>query len=535
MKNKLIFITVLFIILFVAYYPVLTVHQTVSPDAYFLLPFFDKIESLGDYLHHLFTLRAYDFQPVRDLSLFIDWKIFHSFKINIFIWHNLVLWFIACFFIKKTLNKIFPDLAEIKAMIFTWIFAIYPLFVGTIAWSIARKHLLAFLFIVLSTYYFLDWLDTHKNKSAYKVTLFYFLSLLSQPIAILWVFWAIIYSWPVIKHKKSLFISLSLFFILGFITNYIYYTKSQFFAGIFEGKTGDTWRFDLKIFAIGQYFQQIFFPYEQIFQYGLDYKYTIQGYFAFTLITLLYFFLRRPTRFYLQWFLFALIPMGVVLNTPRLIMDYYLLLSGLGFFILAVMIIKDFSLKRIVILTIIPSFAWIMFTNYQSTFWTDEIKFGNRNFYSRPNCVNAKSLASTIFSKGHLPPRDIIQFMEKNNCYDHKTPYQQIELVVYLSYLAFYDPNITPEDKINSLNRLAEKNFFPRLLLSNLYLTQGNYEKVNLEIDRIAEILGGNSKLDNMYDKIAPQALHEYCQRVQHNKCLQFTSQLVNRPELPYF
>jgi hypothetical protein len=230
-------VAIFIVIIICSFYPSLFADKTVSPDAYFLLPYLDKINHLGDYFSQLFGLKTFDVQPVRDLSLWFDWMIFHQWGNNIFILHNAVLWLISGLFISKILEEENPNLSHLRSTFCVGLFLSYPIFAHIISFSMARKHILSFTLMVIATYYFLIFLKKYQWKYGLIFSFSYLLAVFSQPICLLWPLWATIY---IILLKKNDFkkfipylIVLSIIFFIGFSANYIYYEQSVFFQSIF--------------------------------------------------------------------------------------------------------------------------------------------------------------------------------------------------------------------------------------------------------------------------------------------------------------
>lgn len=537
-NNNYFVFAILSAVILLVYSPVWTAHQTMSPDAYFLLPFFDKMHGFSDYINHLIQLKAYDFQPVRDLSLYIDWYVFHHWGTNIFIFHNLLIWTFTCIYSFKILELLRPNLDRKLLLLLTLCYAVYPLFCASLAWSIARKHILALFFIVLATYFFLNFLKNKNKRDISAMCFFYFLSIFSQPIGILWPLWTLIYVYFFSKENLKSFIKpfiiLTIIFIIAFVTNYLYYEKSTFFAGIFESKTNDAFNIGFKILAFGNYMYQLFFPYFQVFQYDLNYKYTLLGFLNLGIFISAYYLLNLPWKNFLVWAILGLIPIAVILNTPKLILDPYLLIPSVFILVISSFMIEKMRKDLFLVGAALLLITWGALTFKESKLWTNEIAFGMRNFETRPNCVNARSLASTLYAKGKIPPETVSQYIIGNQCFGFSTQYNRVEFIVFMSYVAYYENIGTIEEKIKLLNEYSKENFFPKLALAALLISNNREDEALAPIEEIANTLG-DGKLDNMYDKVIPTIVHKYCERINHERCLKFSSQLSKIVELPYF
>src|ERR1044072_4931491 len=79
-----------------------------SPDAAVILPPLFEVTSPLDYIRMLSNFEVIDFQPVRDLTFFLDIIIFKLTHIVTFATTNVILWSIGVFFLFRLLERIIP-------------------------------------------------------------------------------------------------------------------------------------------------------------------------------------------------------------------------------------------------------------------------------------------------------------------------------------------------------------------------------------------------------------------------------------------
>jgi tryptophan-rich sensory protein len=153
-------------------------------------------------------------------------------------------------------------------MVFTALFAFSPIWISSVAWLAARKHLLSTLFIFISTSE-LTKLEKHdlKKKSTLKIAGFYFLSLISQPINILWPIWASYYLHVKnkLKEAKLLLTSIMTLMLVFSIANYYYFSVFYLKIGYAKYLNFDFLEKVSRMFlALGRYFQLVVFPFSAL-------------------------------------------------------------------------------------------------------------------------------------------------------------------------------------------------------------------------------------------------------------------------------
>ncbi|OFX69189.1 MAG: hypothetical protein A2X12_11450 [Bacteroidetes bacterium GWE2_29_8] len=135
-------------------------------------------------LNNLFNIfiptDKYMYHPITILSYMIDY--FFSKENTLFYHiHNLVLHIlssIALFFLLKKLLK-----NRVMSAFAVLIFSIHPMHVESVAWISGRKELLYTLFYIISTIFYLNYVEKKQKISYFISILFFILSVLSKPSA----------------------------------------------------------------------------------------------------------------------------------------------------------------------------------------------------------------------------------------------------------------------------------------------------------------------------------------------------------------
>jgi hypothetical protein len=513
--------------LLLAYFPVLFVSQTVSPDAKFILGIFENTDSLASYIHKLFTLQTFDVQPIRDLSLFIDWEIFYQIGLNTFIWQNCLWWLLSCLVIQKILQE--KEDRETSYFL-TLLYAVYPLFCTSLSWSMARKHILCFFFILLATYEIMKWVQG--RGKGWKITLYYFLAVFSQPIGILWPFWAFAFLHDKRAHKKFSvqWLGLGIVFLLVFVVNYLYYQKSEVFTAIFQSKTGEAFEIADKVLALGHYIYQLFFPYYQTFYYDLGHWSIWIGLLFLPICYLTYSSFKLPKKNLFLWSLFAALPLIVVLNTPKTKSDTYLLLPSFAVLMLISGLPQKFPLLRKLGL---PLFLiWILLSHLESRNWTDNLRFArDHNFYRRPTCTSALRYVRMAYHLLIKADVEALTFLKDNQCFASYTAYEALENVFLQAESIYFDDTTSLEKRIEALEQLSRVHWYPDLLLSSLYLRAGRKEEAASHLHHISEVV---KPTDASYVPLLEKDIIPYCTLNPSPDCSKLISYFHTKKKLPY-
>lgn len=223
--HKYIFSFFLLIILMVFYWNMLKSNTYFTIDDIALI---GPVQRISNFFARYWEIERIDIQPVRDMTFYLDSCIlkltkFFSFRYTSLLIHFYCVLFVIKHLLKKT-DKIFAYLVGL-------LIAINPVYVLSISWISARKHLLATLFI-LAAYDVLS----GEEKFSYKRLVFYFtfcvLSFYSQPIHLWFPLWALFYY--LFKDRPFKFDKKIIALILGVIAsivaglhNIIYYHSTK--------------------------------------------------------------------------------------------------------------------------------------------------------------------------------------------------------------------------------------------------------------------------------------------------------------------
>lgn len=310
------------------------------------------------YLSELKEGRILDYQPIRDISYFIDIWLERAIGSPTLHTSNIIYWFISLLFAYKTFALLFP-----KQRFSKWLFlafALHPVFPGSVCWNSARKHILSFLFINISTYHTFSFLKTSDKTSLKKATIFYFFSCLSHPINLGWIIFSAILIYLKKGHHfilryKSIFLwqcLVALFTILINIYFYYYsgkiYNKHIHYYSNYQG-------YIYNLLAFGRYIWQIIVPLDFSIIYFEGSNKNLYGLILFPI--LIYFFGKtvKNKKILIAFgsYIFLPILMDLTGVTTIFVSDTYLLSPIFGVFILQGYILKDYFPRRKIVFILI--------------------------------------------------------------------------------------------------------------------------------------------------------------------------------------
>jgi hypothetical protein len=213
---------------------------------------------------------VYDLQPVRDFVTWIDFSLLSWFNFSAFHLTNVVIWFATMIGLYQLVTFV-PESRKNWMRVGVLLIAVNPLYVTSVAWLSARKHILAACFIVWATFQFLKWFnqDQADSKSNQKpllcAYLFYLFGVLSQPIVVLWpVFIAGI---MIVYGRRDRWKKIIFFFVIMLAVIYansLYYASPQYLKlsyGIPKVSVLYNSILSIRLFALGRYIFQVFVPY----------------------------------------------------------------------------------------------------------------------------------------------------------------------------------------------------------------------------------------------------------------------------------
>ena len=475
------------VLLVCSYYNLLTVDPITTYDDTLILSGVDKLHSFHDYISRFMTGKVLDIQPVRDLSYIIDYKIkslisFHSFHLT-----NLLLWLGICFFFKRILDLVDVKKDEHRWLIWSLVFlyAFSPVFNSSVAWIAGRKHLLSTFFIIWATWYFLTKKEKPFTRGDTKtLTALYLLSVLSQPINILWPLFVLAYSYTEkkIKERRVLLGILAFVAVIFLFSNYYYYgTLYEKISGG-DGKYDSNFGPGLSLLALGRYFYLTLFPFDSLPVSHHQGSWENMIGLVALIASLLWLYKRRVgaavIACFVLYFFIPLIP--VTYKVTRIFCsDTYLLNASLGLYTAIFLIFKNTKFKHTS--SVLFFYAFILFCF---------------NFKYIKNFESTESIFSYAYSREPTPMSIAVvadNLIKQEKFSDAKLPIEQLEIMEpdnrFLSKLksdaVYLDPQIKEEEKIKALDLIKPKSPIVYLRLALLNSNRNHSGAFEANIDKI--------------------------------------------------
>ena len=537
-KNGFIILVISSVILF-AYGSILG-QKTVDPDASIILNNLDQFQTFSQYLQGLFNFSTIDVQPFRDLTLYVDLWIYRNFNFSSFVLQNVLWWIGSCFLLYQILDTVNIKKDSLITLLLILAFSVYPLFVPVVSWGMSRKHLISFFFILCATFKLLK-LEKSDFTNSLKVTLFYLLAIFSQPINLLWPFWAGFY---LVRTKKFSFKQAALFlspaliiFTAGMLFNFFYYKNSSVFKAHFDNKTDHAFELADKLLAFGHYHFQLFIPYLLSFKYSLGDTSVLIGLLFFVALMLVAYKKKEVRKELITWLTMGYFCIFIVLNTPTILSDSYLLVPAAMILIIFSSLIKERQHKVVIPIISVLICFWSFLTIKDSKNWLTTRDLTKVSFQKRPNCHNALNYVRSIYEDYEVAPKDLKEYLLFNECFKNSanTTYGQQAMINIWNYFYFHEEEVPYEVRLNNLKQMSQKSLISGLTLAAFYL---KYKQESLATEVINDFIYKSRNIEisgNEYHNITAKIVHPYCQQKQWKDCIDITTKLSQKIDHPYY
>lgn len=332
-----------------------------------------NVHSLGDWWALIRSGNLPDFQPMRDLSYWLDWQVAGAMGTGpYFHLTNILIWWAILFLVWKIVLGIFsgPEFRGLPvgvapAAILVLLMAIHPVAVEPVAWVSGRKHLLSLLFTLIATR--LTLLGPVTMPRAALIVAAFAAGTLSQPINVLWPLWAVVFmitnetaaKAPIHRATMTFFAAcLILITLAATAINMTVYQGVTWFdfqltphAEIYGKKLGGfRWdEIDLSLLAVGRYFFNLLLPFKIAHRYSPGSWANLAGLLMIPLACWAGWRLDKGRRTFWLWSLYAALPVVVV--TAQLsdifVADSYAFAALPGFLIASGVLIAQKTFKKL--------------------------------------------------------------------------------------------------------------------------------------------------------------------------------------------
>ena len=465
-------------ILFLTYARLITQDPFLTYDDNFVVLPLQNIYSLQNYINSVLSGSVLDITPVRDLTYIIDFYLVQNSNYWGFHLSNLLIWISILYFFKKILDLYSDQTFNQKALVWIFIFfyALSPVSTSSVAWISARKHLLSTLFILLAQYTFLKNKDLRFSlKNIIFISFFYILSILSQPINVLWVLfsWVYLYYQKKIQHNKLILSVLTTISILGLAINLYYYSGPYVNWSMQEGKYSESSSLGSSFLAFGRYFYLTLFPFDAspVSHFQGSWQ-NLVGLFLLVLFSYIVYKNRKSNVLLICYFSYFFIPLiPVTAKITRIFCsDTYLLNACLGIYIVLFLILKNYLSKKVLSLLSLYVLAVFIYNLSYIKLFTDAKNIWEFSYLKEPNTIAIAALASaSISERNHINAEKLI-----DELYELDPKHKYIEkLKIDNIYL---DSKLTHAEKAEQILKIESKVPYAHYILSKIYLNENNVE-----------------------------------------------------------
>ena len=522
LRNPCVFFLILFLALAAIYGMQWGADTFLDYDDFLVIEPMREVRTLHQYISALFEGRVYDVQPIRDLVTWIDFSLLNWFHISVFHLTNLFIWIGAIFGLRK-LVTFAPEEKKNWLLAGILLIAVNPLYVTSVSWLSARKHLLAACFIVWATYYFLEWFNQNKpeKKQLVYAHVFYVLAVFSQPMVIFWPIFAA--GLMVLNGRSREWLKLVPLMLIMFGTAYlnsVYYASAPYLKlsyGI--PKISDPYNsiLSIRLFAIGRYVFQVFIPYwTSLAIYSLSSWRGLTG--IFLLPVSFYLFLKTSSKkiTFLAYGFFILMLLPVVLRMTQIFgSDTYVITASFGLFFLLVQAVYALFRRqqKLVAAVAVVLFGLMLSLSREraSAFDNDVHAFGEAWRLEESAGTGEDYLHALMHAK--LTREAVWHAEAMLRLYPESATAQGV-----IAHAIENDPELTPAQKIEKIYGYHFFNSYALVILSDLEFTMKNYKNSEDLLIKALHALGWQNVIHGQQEHFAAKIYHR-CLLAKDSDC----------------
>ncbi len=338
-------------------------------------------------------------------------EIFH--KIYYYLWKTDPFWYHLIILIYFILNLILIYFIVLElfhkenlAFLTALFFLIHPVHVEAVAWIGCGTYVLASLFLLLSFYLFIKFIEKKYSIFFILSILFFIFSLLTHHFPVVFPLLLLLYLYCFSKNTfKSYIILLLPYCILTLIDVYL-----SLNVGYEGGRVGYNYHHTplIQIFNIfGKYLFNIFIPLEL----SPKYFYPLSNFYSIICILLLiaiavFIYITKSKDYFFcwAWFFICLLPFSHIIPLAWKMADRYLFFASLGFCLFLALICEKILNKKILqILIILLAIFCSVITVNMTAIWKDELSLWKYTEKKAPeSTLVIKNLALSYLDAGLL-------------------------------------------------------------------------------------------------------------------------------------
>jgi hypothetical protein len=493
--------------LLLLYAPLVIQDPVLSRDDRSLLAPLRQVRSPAGYVAAVREGRILDLQPLRDLSLWLDLQVKALTGASTFHLTNLLLLGLIALVLFRALTALGVQ-REVCAVVAVC-FALHPVLIGSTAWISARKHLLCGLFAALATVAVL-------RERPWRGVVFYLLSILSQPISLLWPLWMLVRSRRA-RAPLTAPLTASLAMLVCAAANAAYY------SGPYLRQTGGASKLvaagpGSSLLAVGRSVFNLLCPVALSAVYDPGSPWNLAGLLLLPLFVWLA--LRvAPRAFALEWLLFAALPLSVVTvrMTNIFVSDTYLLLPAFGLACLLAKIAERLSRRTALAVACAVPAAFVALGVPVARSWASDAALWHRAWAVEPSPVVAAKEAFYLADEGRLD--QAWAALEVASLQAGQRPFGEA-----LAHVALLDSRLSPGERLRRLRAWPALGAWHHYALAVLLAQTGQFAEADVEA-RLA--LHDSAALGGDFSVVAAESVY-FCLRAGRPDCAAVRERLAN-------
>lgn len=436
-----------------------------------------SVSSLKDYFIRLFNGSMWDIQPVRDLTFYLNLKLYNWFGYGFYHLTNIFICFLIIFLVRQILRKFdFKDNSITIAILFL---SCHPVLNTSIAWVSNRKHLLSICFLL---FFVLESLKP--NPSSLKNFIWFQLSLLSQPITVFILPLSLLFKKFFLKQALRAwdFVNLACAATLTAFNYYFYKTDIKFLMrNVGEAANSG---FGLYILRIGRVAVQLFFPVSFAVEYNPGNPLNFLG--IVLTVMLIFLFIKYqfswPRIFLYLTLLTTLFP--VLKWGPR---DAYLLTTLLLTSFIIAELLNKIDFKKSIVVSSVFLVAFSYYSTIHAKMWVHDIPLHETSAEVEGGLENQYRFAIIM---GTYYPGKMHEFLK---LLPQSFPDMNPEILrLQLALIVFTTPLLNDSQKLALFKKNEEPSIFEVYYESELHRRLGELEKSSAAEKILKKILSEN-------------------------------------------
>jgi hypothetical protein len=226
----------------------------------------------------------------------------------------------------------------------------------------------------------------------------------------------------------------------------------------------------------------------------------------------------------------------VILNTPHMLYDTYLLMVVFSLFVVALDFLPRINERKLKSVCLVLIIFWFLLSIKESSLWKSRITFAKMSFDRTPHCRSALNYLKVSYEEDIPPTDELKKFNIDYLCrYDlNQTPSFNLTRIQLIANVFFYDDSYSADQRIKQLKDISKYYFVGRLNLAALYVKLGFENEANVIISEIIQKINSFSKPPIEYNAVTSKYIFPYCKTKKWDECLKVFTPMSIKKNTPY-